>query len=92
MAMIKLRVEAHYIDGSVCYIREAPALPPGVCWVPGLWYVDNHEGNGFQVDFVYVEVDGRVEVLFEESYASCRSEENDKMFIDAGWKVQMGDE
>lgn len=59
-------------------------MPPGFAWQKGVWFQDSPT-SFLQVDEIYVDAHGNVEVLFIETYASNRSLEHDAMFEECGW-------
>ena len=83
--MISICVLLEFEDETVCVTREAPPLPAGVMWHPGMWV--NDSVDSVEVKHVSVELDGGVSIWCEETYAAKSSPEVVAQWTNAGWSI-----
>lgn len=86
MCKVKLRITVRWQDEGFEFWRDAPELPPGVCWAIGMDFL--HDELEFRVKRIFVYSDGDVEVISSDMLIDENVTKQDLEAIEKnGWKI-----
>lgn len=86
MSKVTLRITVRWEDDGFEFWRNAPDLPPGVCWAIGMDFL--HDELEFRVKRIFVHSDGDVEVISSDMCIDANVTKEDLEVIEKnGWKI-----